>query len=359
MSERRARDLGIPFDGTPGPWNAITDVAGVEVGCTTLVDGEDVRTGVTAIHPRGRGNPADPCAAATHSLNGNGEMTGIAWIAESGTVSMPITITNTHAIGVAHRATIDWAVTRFPELGELWLLPVAAETYDGYLNDINGGHVTERAVCAALDGAASGPVELGSVGGGTGMNCYGFKGGNGSSSRVVEASGGPYTVGVFLQCNFGSRHELRIAGVPFGEVLADDDPLGSWEPVVPGAGSVIGVVITDAPLLPQQCAALARRVPLGLARTGTSGSHYSGDLFLALSTANPGAFLTQKAESSLRFLPWSEADVLHEAVVRATEEAVVDALVVNREMRGRDGNRTPALPVDRVLAELRSRNVLG
>ena len=356
---RRARELGIPFEGTPGPLNAITDVPGVEVGCATLVEGEDVRTGVTAIHPRGRKHPADPCAAATHSLNGNGEMTGIAWIAESGTVSMPVTITNTHAVGVAHRATIDWAVARFPDLRELWLLPVAAETYDGYLNDINGGHVTEQVVRSALDGARPGPVELGSAGGGTGMNCYGYKGGNGSASRVIEAPGGPYTVGVFLQCNFGSRHELRIAGVPLGAALADDDPLGEWEPVVPGAGSVIGVVITDAPLLPQQCAALARRVPLGLARTGTSGSHYSGDLFLALSTANPGAFLTQGAAASMRFLPWSEVDALHEAVVRATEEAVVDALVVNREMTGRAGNRSPALPVDRVLEELRSRNVVG
>jgi L-aminopeptidase/D-esterase-like protein len=356
---RRARDLGIPFDGVPGPLNAITDVAGVEVGCATVIEGDDVRTGVTAIHPRGRGRPADPCAAATHSLNGNGEMTGTAWIAESGTVSMPVTITNTHAVGVAHRATIDWAVTRFPELGELWLLPVAAETYDGYLNDINGGHVTEAVVRSALEGASSGPVELGSAGGGTGMNCYGFKGGNGSASRVVDAPGGPFTVGVFLQCNFGSRHELRIGGVPLGEVLADDDPLGEWEPAVPGAGSVIGIVITDAPLLPHQCAALARRIPLGLARTGTSGSHYSGDLFLALSTANADAFLAQGDVASLRFLPWSEVDVLHEAVVRATEEAVVDALIVNREMRGRAGNRTPALPADRVLEELRARRVVG
>src|SRR6476619_3037037 len=206
MAEQpRARQLGIPFEGTPGAQNAITDVPGVEVGCATLVEGEDVRTGVTAIHPRGRQHPADPCAAATFSLNGNGEMTGLAWIAESGTMSMPVTITNTHAVGVAHRATIDWAVTRFPNLGELWLLPVAAETYDGYLNDINGGHVTRQVVIDAIEAAASGPIEEGSVGGGTGMNCYGFKGGSGTASRVVDLGDSGYTVGAFLQCNFGKR----------------------------------------------------------------------------------------------------------------------------------------------------------
>src|SRR3954452_4226491 len=203
----RARSLGVPFTGTPGEWNAITDVPGVEVGYRTLIQGESVRTGVTAIHPRGRDRSSDPCAAGVFALNGNGEMTGLSWIEESGTVAWPVTITNTHAGGIAHEATIHWAVRRFSELGELWLLPVAAETYDGYLNDINGGHVTEQAVRSALDGASSGPVELGSAGGGTGMNCYGYKGGNGSASRVVDAPSGPYTVGVFLQCNFGSRHE--------------------------------------------------------------------------------------------------------------------------------------------------------
>jgi L-aminopeptidase/D-esterase-like protein len=357
----RARALGIPFEGTPGTWNAVTDVPGVEVGYATLIRGDDVRTGVTAIHPRGRSNPGDPCAAGFFSQNGNGEMTGTAWIEESGTASLPVTITNTHAVGIAHEGTIRWAVERFAELRAAWLLPVAAETYDGYLNDINGGHVTREVVFEALDAARTGPIELGSVGGGTGMNCYGFKGGNGSASRLVEFADQMYTVGVFLQCNFGSRHELRIAGVPLGAVFAQDDPLGEWSPGADGAGSVIGVVITDLPLLPQQCTAMARRVPLGLARTGTTGSHYSGDLFLALSTANPGAFATGFAPeeehageiSSIRFLPWGRIDVLYAAVVAAAEEAVVDALVANDEMIGRNGHRTPALPRERLAEVLR------
>jgi L-aminopeptidase/D-esterase-like protein len=289
----RARAVGVPFEGTPGRWNAITDVPGVEVGYATVIRGEDVRTGVTAIHPRGRSNPGDPCAAGFFSQNGNGEMTGTAWIEESGTASRP------------------------------------------------------------------GAIELGLVGGGTGMNRYGFKGGNGSASRLVDLGSRTFTVGVFLQCNFGSRHELRIAGAPVGEVFADDDPLGEWSPVADGAGSVIGVVITDAPLLPQQCKAMARRVPLGLARTGTTGSHFSGDLFLALSTANAGAFATgfppagerDDEISSIRFIPWGRIDPLYAAVVAAVEEAVVDALVANDEMTGRSGHRTPALPRER-LAEV-------
>ncbi|MDX6533990.1 MAG: D-aminopeptidase [Gaiellales bacterium] len=355
----RARAVGVPFEGTPGGWNAITDVPGVEVGYATVIRGEDVRTGVTAIHPRGRSNPGDPCAAGFFSQNGNGEMTGTAWIEESGTASLPVTITNTHAVGIAHEATIRWAVERFPELGEAWLLPVAAETWDGYLNDINGGQVTREVVIEALDAGRPGAIELGSVGGGTGMNCYGFKGGNGSASRLVDFGSRTFTVGVFLQCNFGSRHELRIAGAPVGQVFADDDPLGEWSPAADGAGSVIGVVITDAPLLPQQCKAMARRVPLGLARTGTTGSHFSGDLFLALSTANAGAFATgfppagerDDEISSIRFIPWGRIDPLYAAVVAAVEEAVVDALVANDEMTGRSGHRTPALPRER-LAEV-------
>jgi D-aminopeptidase len=363
----RARALGVGFDGKPGRWNAITDVPGVEVGYATLIRGEDVRTGVTAIHPRGRSNPGDPCAAGFFSQNGNGEMTGVAWIEESGTASLPVTITNTHAVGIAHEGTIRWALDRFDELREAWLLPVAAETWDGYLNDINGGHVTREVVIEALEAARSGPIELGSVGGGTGMNCYGFKGGNGSASRLVGFGSQTFTVGVFLQCNFGSRHELRIAGVPLGEVFAGDDPLGEWSPVSEGAGSVIGVVITDAPLLPHQCKATARRVPLGLARTGTTGSHFSGDLSLALSTANPGAFATgfPPAEerddeiSSLRFLPWGRIDALYAAVVHAVEEAVVDALVANEEMTGRDGHRTPALPRERLAEVLGGHQAAG
>ena len=275
----RARSLGIPFGGTPGPWNAITDVPGVEVGYTTLISGTSVRTGVTAIHPRGAAGAADPVTAGFFSQNGNGEMTGVSWIQESGLLTGPVAITNTHAVGVAHAAIVAWAVRYHPQLAEAWLLPVAAETWDGYLNDINSPHVTEEACLDALRGAASGPIEEGSVGGGTGMNCYQFKGGSGTASRLVSFAGTTFTVGVFVQANFGSREELTLAGVPLGELLADDNPMANPG----GAGSVIAIVGTDAPLIPGQCTALARRVTLGLARTGTAGSHFSGDLFLALS----------------------------------------------------------------------------
>ncbi len=354
----RARSLGILFDGEPGPSNAITDVPGVEVGYATLIEGDRVRTGVTAIHPRGRANPGQPCAAATYSLNGNGEMTGVTWIEESGAVALPIAITNTHAVGVAHEAIINWTTTRHPHLADQWMLPVAAETWDGYLNDINGGHVTRDVVLQALDAARGGPIEEGSVGGGTGMNCYSYKGGSGTASRVVGYGAESYTVAAFLQCNFGSRSELRIAGVPVGRDLTDDDPLGDWFAAASGAGSVIAIIATDAPMLPGQCKALARRVPLGLARTGTTGSHYSGDIFLALSTANagelvfgfPGPEPDASSYGSLRFVSWQWLDLFYEATVRCVEEAVLNALCANAEMIGRDGHRSPALPRDRVRA---------
>jgi len=351
----RARDLGIPLPGTPGPANAITDVAGVEVGFATLIEGDAVRTGVTAIHPRGRAGAGDPCAAGFHSLNGNGEMTGVSWIEEAGMHAGPIALTNTHAVGVAHAAIVRWTVEHHPELAAAWLLPVAAETWDGYLNDINGGHVTEAVGVAALEAAAPGPVEEGSVGGGTGMCCYQFKGGTGTASRRVEYGGAAYTVGVLVQANFGAREELTVAGVPVGRELADDNPMAEH---FSGAGSVIAIVITDAPLLPGQCKALARRVPLGLARTGTSGSHFSGDLFLALSTGNPGAFAGQDlvsradARRVLRFLPWHALDPYFEAVVQATEEAILNALAANEDMTGYRGHRVPALPRERVRAAM-------
>jgi L-aminopeptidase/D-esterase-like protein len=358
----RARSLGIPLRGEPGPWNAITDVPGIEVGLTTLVEGGDVRTGVTAIHPRGKAGAGDAVAAGFFSLNGNGEMTGVSWIEESGTMSGPIAITNTHAIGPAHAGIIRWTVAQHPALAEAWLLPVAAETWDGYLNDINGGHVTEEHVMAALEAAASGPLEEGSVGGGTGMCCYEFKGGNGSASRIVRYGNTTYTVGVLVQANFGSRHELVIAGVPMGETLAGDNPLAEWDGSS-GAGSVIAIVATDAPMLPGQCKALARRVPLGLARTGTTGSHYSGDLFLAVSTGNPGGF-TRGGESMfghregkldrLDFVPWGFLDPFYAAVAHATEEAVLNALVANRGMTGYRGRRVPGLPIERVRAVART-----
>jgi L-aminopeptidase/D-esterase-like protein len=355
----RARALGVRLRGAPGPANAITDVPGVEVGYATLIEGDAVRTGVTAIHPRGRAGAGDPCAAGFFSLNGNGEMTGVSWIEESGTMAGPIAITNTHAVGVAHAGIVRWTVEHHPDLAEAWLLPVAAETWDGYLNDINGGHVTERVAVTALEAAAAGPIEEGSVGGGTGMCCYQFKGGTGTASRVVPYGDDSFTVGVLVQANFGAREELTIAGVPLGEALAGDNPMAEHFSAPPGAGSVIAVVATDAPLLPGQCKALARRVPLGLARTGTSGSHFSGDLFLAVSTGNPGAFTRGTPFSrppgeydSLRFVPWAQIDPFFAAVVAATEEAVLNALVANEEMVGRDGHRVPALPRERVAALL-------
>ena len=361
----RARSLGIPFDGTPGPWNAITDVPGVEVGYTTLIRGTSVRTGVTAIHPRGAATAGDPVAAGFFAQNGNGEMTGVSWINESGTFGGPVAITNTHAVGIAHAAIVAWAVRHHPHLAEAWLLPVAAETWDGYLNDINSPNVTEQDCLDALRGAAPGPVEEGSVGGGTGMNCYQFKGGNGTASRQVRFAGATHTVGVFVQANFGRRDELTLAGVPVGRLLADDNPMAAPRANPGGAGSVIAIVATDAPLLPHQCTALARRVTLGLARTGTTGSHFSGDLFLAFSTGNPGGFtpggdvmLGEAAADydELRFVPWGFMDPFYAAVVQSTEEAVANALVANEDMTGRDGHRSPALPRDRVAELFRSRS---
>ncbi len=367
----RARALGIPLPGEPGPWNGLTDVAGVAVGHVTLVDGDGplrvgkgpVRTGVTAILPRGAAGVGVPCAAGWYSLNGNGEMTGTTWIDEVGAISVPITITNTHAVGACHEGTIDWVAKNHPVLASEWLLPVVAETWDGYLNDINGRHVRPEHAVAALDCASSGPMLEGSVGGGTGMSCYCFKGGCGTSSRVVAFGSARYTVAAFVQANFGERAELTVAGVRLGGLLAEDDPLsdpawllrdGERAAAIPrgGMGSVIAIIATDAPLLPGQCKALARRVPLGLARTGTAGGHFSGDIFLAFSTANAGALRsriplaapTDDDLEHLTFVPWGHLDPFLTAVVESVEEAVLNALVVNAEMVGRDGHRTPALP---------------
>ncbi len=347
----RARALGIGFGGTPGRWNAITDVTGVEVGYRTIIAGGSARTGVTAIHPRGRAGALDPVAAGYFAQNGNGELTGAAWIEESGTLRLPVAITSTHAVGIAHAGIIGWAVRRYPELGDDWVLPVAAETWDGYLNDINGQHISADDCVAALDGAASGPLAEGSVGGGTGMICYGFKGGSGTASRVVPHAGSDYTVGVFVQANFGRRGEFTLAGVPLGARLAGDDPAGADRGGPAGAGSVIAVVLTDAPLLPQQCKALARRVTLGLARTGTTGSHSSGDLFLACSTANQfafGALDGGRPYNRLTFIPWDAIDPFCAAVVQGVEEAVANALCAGEEMTGYRGHRVPGLPRETV-----------
>ena len=359
----RARALGIPFDGEPGPWNAITDVPGVEVGYATVIEGDDVRTGVTGIHPRGKAHPHDACAAGVYSLNGNGEMTGWVWIEESGTVSLPIAITSTAAVGIAQAAINSWVASRFPDPNDEWALPVAAETWDGFLHALNDRRITEEEAHRAFDTAASGPIEEGSVGGGTGMNCYGFSGGCGTASRRVPWGPREFAVGAFVQANFGARAELTIAGVPVGRDLRDDDPLGSDDWIVPpGAGSIIVILATDAPLLPHQCKALARRVPLGLARTGTTGSHFSGDIFLAFSTGNPGQFAggfplgepTEGEIARLEALPWTRMDDLFAAAVQCVEEAVVNALVANEEMHGRQGRRVPALPRDRVVELLRA-----
>jgi L-aminopeptidase/D-esterase-like protein len=373
--KQRARALGIPLPGNPGPVNAITDVDGVLVGYSTIVKGEGkltlghgpVRTGVTAILPLGRDGVGIACAAGYHSFNGNGEMTGASWLEEAGSLSMPILITNTHAVGPCHRGVIDWVARNKPDVANQWLLPVVAETWDGYLNDINGSHVTVDHALAAIDSAAGGAIEEGSVGGGTGMNCYAFKGGSGSASRIVDYGHRSYTVGVFLQANFGSRQEITVAGVPLGHELAADNPMEAYFSGRPtGAGSCIGIVATDAPLLPGQCKALARRVPLGLARTGTAGSHFSGDIFLAFSTANPDALNgrfpkgvpDEKSYSHMDFLPWGRMDDFYTAVVQATEEAVLNALVANADMVGRDNNRTPALPHAKVVAALKSRGAI-
>jgi D-aminopeptidase len=359
----RARELGIPLAGEPGPWNAITDVAGVEVGFETLIRGEGpmvhgrgpVRTGVTTVLPLGRAGVGDSCPAGWFSLNGNGEMTGTAWLSEAGALSLPVGITNTHAVGPVHSAIIDWSIRQRPELSGRWHLPVVAETWDGYLNDANGGHVTVDSACRALDTAASGPVAEGSVGGGTGMSCYGFKGGTGTASRRVSIAAQTYTVGALTQANFGRRRELVIAGRPVGQSLPDDNPAEEdGRPVPPGAGSCIVVVATDAPLLPAQCTALARRVPLGLARTGTTGSHFSGDLFLAFSATNVGALDSSGDTSSqpglrvIEFLPWGWMDPLYRAVVESVEEAVLNVLVAGETMVGRDGHRSPGFPVERL-----------
>jgi L-aminopeptidase/D-esterase-like protein len=306
--------------------------------------------------------PGDPFAAGFHSQNG--EMTGVSWIEESGTAAGPIAITNTHAVGIAHAGVVAWTAKHHPGVAEAWLLPVAAETWDGYLNDINGGHVTVDVAVDALESASTGPVEEGSVGGGSGMNCYAYKGGSGTASRTIAYGEDRHIVGMFVQTNFGVRRELTIAGVPVGAALLDDDPISEHFSTPPGAGSVIAVVATDAPLLPDQCDALARRVTLGLARTGTAGSHFSGDLFIALSVGNPGAFsrgadtLFGKGYGSyddVRFVQWGHLDPYFDAVVQATEEAVLNSLVAKEEMIGFRGHRSPALPRDRVVELLRDR----
>ena len=356
----RARDLGIPFEGTPGPLNAITDVAGVEVGFATIIEGEGplvmgkgpARTGVTAILPRGK--RFDPVFAGIYSLNGNGEMTGTHWVEESGFLESPITITNTHSVGTVRDAVIQWMVQNQwfqPIFADLyWLMPVVAETYDGFVNDINGFHVKQEHVFAALDGTSSWPVAEGNVGGGTGMMLHLFKGGTGTASRKLTDAEGAYTVGVLVQTNYGDREDLTVAGIPVGKAFPDLLPESRSVGGAPtrSNGSIIVVVATDAPLLPHQLKRLARRVPMGIAKTGGIGSNYDGDIFIAFSTANPGVF--SRAETvSVQVLPNDHMDPLLKATIWATEEAIINALVAAETLTGRDGNTFYAIPHDRLL----------
>jgi D-aminopeptidase len=357
----RARDLGVPFDGTPGPLNAITDIAGVEVGHTTLISGEGklvvgqgpVRTGVTAVLPRGKNNLNDPVFAGWFSLNGNGEMTGTTWLEESGFLDGPVMITNTHSVGVVRDAVIQWRVQHGPpdEDGYWWSLPVVAETWDGYLNDVNGFHVKPEHAFQALDSARGGSVPEGNVGGGTGMVCNEFKGGIGTASRVAKLPEGSFTVGALVQCNYGWRNQLRIAGVPVGQEIPEERVRNK------DVGSIIIVVATDAPLLSHQLKRLARRISLGLARDGSFSGDGSGDIFIAFSTANPGAAKSHGLRT-LTMLPNSELDPIFLATVQSTEEAIVNAMVAAETMTGANNHTAIALPHDRLREVLKKYNRL-
>ncbi|MEX1128075.1 MAG: P1 family peptidase, partial [Vicinamibacterales bacterium] len=349
------RDLGVPFDGTPGPLNAITDVRGVEVGVSTIIRGEGpltvgegpVRTGVTVVFPRGK-DSADPVFAAWFAQNGNGEMTGTTWIDEGGFMEGPVFITNTHSVGVVRDAAIAWSVTH-QKTFQPWSLPVVAETWDGALNDLNGFHVKPEHVVAAIDGASRGRVPEGNVGGGTGMICYQFKCGTGTASRLLPPQQGGYTVGVLVQANHGRREELRIAGVPVGRDIPVPPPpiAGGLPSSSDEQGSIIIVVATDAPLLPHQLERIARRATMGLARTGATSGNGSGDIFLAFSTANDGVSAAPR-EIHVNMLSNSRISALFSATVEATEEAIVNALIGAETMTGIDNRRVEAIPHQRV-----------
>ena len=374
----RERDLKLPIGGTPGTLDAITDVAGVEVGHTTLISGSGalvvgkgpVRTGVTVVHPRGKAN-SDPVFAAWFTLNGNGEMTGTTWIQESGLLEGPVAITNTHSVGVVRDAIIQWEVAKKNAL-QPWWLPVVAETYDGGLNDINGFHVKPEHVRGALDSAAGGLPQEGAVGGGTGMVCHGFKGGIGTASRKLPAEQGGYTVGVLVQCNYGSRRDLRIAGVPVGEEIADlTGCIANSRPLPPDSrrrcdesrppaadddrdqGSIIVVVATDAPLLPHQLKRIATRVSVGIGRQGGFGGNSSGDIFVAFSTANQRAWFDDQPVTDVKMLPNDRITPLFQATAQATEAAITNALLAAETTTGANDLRIYAMPVDRMLAAMK------
>ncbi len=360
QSRPRARDLGVPFDGTPGSNNAITDVKGVEVGYTTLVSGDGtnaVRTGVTAILPQGK-DKASALFGGWFTLNGNGEMTGTTWLEESGAFGGPVMITNTHSVGVVRDAVIEWGTKRSKREGYSgdYSLPIVAETWDGFLNDMNGFHVKKEHVFAALDSAKTGKVAEGNVGGGTGMVTHRFKAGTGTSSRILNAEQGGYTIGVLVQANYGSRHMLKIAGVSVGKEITDLMP--SEGKTDEDSGSIIVVVATDAPLLPHQLKRIVKRVSLGIGLMGGTGGNSSGDIFLAFSTANSEAAAKEAGLAEARFLPNNELNPLFEATIQATEEAIVNALVAAETMTGRNGNTVYAIPHDRLRNSLRKFNRL-
>jgi D-aminopeptidase len=364
QNKPRARDLGVPLEGTPGPLNAIVDVAGVAVGHKTLISGDSVRTGVTAVWPRGN-RSSDPVFGGWFSQNGNGDMTGTHWLEESGFLDGPVLITNTHSVGIVRDSFLGWLVknNRKPGTntfdGGFYTYPIVAETYDGRLNDINGFHVKPDDVAAALDGASSGPVPEGNVGGGTGMVCYGFKGGIGTSSRKLPADQGGYVVGVLVQCNCGSRRQLRIGGLPVGEEIGQSMPVAVLrQPYREDIGSIIIVVATDAPMLPHQVKRLARRATLGLGRTGSVSGNGSGDIFIAFSTANPTA-AAAKTPMNVSMLPNDSLNPVFEATVQATEEAIINAMVGAETMTGVAGHKVYALPHDRLRETLKKYNRLA
>jgi L-aminopeptidase/D-esterase-like protein len=360
----RARDIGIPFDGTPGKFNAITDVKGVEVGYSTIISGTGknirgkgpVRTGVTAILPRGRNN--NPVYANWYTLNGNGEMTGTTWVTESGFLEGPVMITNTNSVGIVRDAVLKWYVKTGWYKEDFWYTyPVVAETYDGFLNDIYGFHVKEENAWEALDNAKSGVIKEGNVGGGTGMMCLGFKGGSGSSSRVVKIKDSTYTLGVFVQSNFGRKRNLTIAGVPVGKELMDtlNNEFKAPPSYQEGDGSIIVVVATDAPVLPHQLKRIVQRVSIGIGLVGGQGTNGSGDIFIAFSTANPTAF--QRANfTKVEILPNDEINPLFEATIQATEEAIINAMVAAETMEGINGNKSYGLPHKLVMDVLKKYN---
>lgn len=365
----RARDLGVPFDGKPGANNAITDVNAVEVGYTTLISGSGdkaVRTGVTAVLPQGK-NFNGRLFAAWHALNGNGEMTGTTWIEESGGLGSPILITNTHSVGIVRDAVIEWGAKKFPSGGYSgdFSLPVVAETWDGYLNDINGFHVKKEHVFAALDSAKSGSIAEGNVGGGTGMASHGFKAGTGTASRVLDVRFGGYTVGVLVQANYGGRPLFTVAGVPVGREITDLQMkipqaavAGLNKKTEEGAGSIIVVLATDAPLLPHQLKRLAQRISMGIGRLGGRGENSSGDIFIAFSTANASEFGKNEGVANIQMLPNDRINQLFVATVQATEEAIINSMVAAETMTGYKGGTIYALPHDRLQEALKKYNRL-